>query len=175
MASELSVKGIGERIYVIRGHWVMLDSDLALLYGVETRALNQAVRRNRHRFPDDFMFELSRPEFDFLMSQTVISKADPRGGRRKLPLAFTEQGVAMLSSVLRSKHAVQVNIAIMRSFVRFRELLYTNKDLSIKIDQLERKFVRHDEQFKAVFEAIRQLMSVGSPLVQRRVKGLSDR
>ncbi len=153
----------------------MIDSDLAALYGVETRALNQAVRRNLDRFPTDFMFELTRREFELLISQIVISKIEARGGRQKVPLVFTEQGVAMLSSVLRSKRALQVNIAIMRAFVKLRELLETNKDLAKKIDQLERKFLQHDHQFKAVFEAIRQLMAVGSPLALRRVKGLNDR
>jgi len=153
----------------------MLDSDLATLYGVETRALNQAVRRNLDRFPGDFMFELTRSEFEVLMSQIVISKISARGGRQKVPLVFTEQGVAMLSSVLRSKQAIEVNIAIVRAFVKLRALLDTNKELGKKIDQLESKFLAHDQQFKAVFEAIRQLMAVGSPLPQKRIKGLNDR
>ena len=109
------------------------------------------------------------------MSQIVISKTDPRGGRQKLPLVFTEQGVAMLSSILRSKNAVQVNIAIVRAFVKLREMLETNKDLAKKINQLEQKFLQHDHQFKAVFEAIRQLMAVGSPLTQKKIRGLSGK
>jgi hypothetical protein len=175
MSIELNFKEVGQRIYFVRSHRVMLDSDLAVLYGVETRVLNQAVRRNLDRFPDDFMFELTREEFDFLISQIVTSKTDPRGGRQKIPLVFTEQGVAMLSSVLRSKSAVQVNIAIMRAFVKLREMLETNKDLAKKIDLLERKFIRHDQHLKAVFEAIRQLTAVGSPSSQRKIKGLSDK
>jgi hypothetical protein len=148
----------------------MLDSDLAAMYGVETRALNQAVRRNHDRFPEDFMFETTRAEFEFLMSQFVISKPATRGGRQKRPLVFTEQGVAMLSSVLKSKRAVQVNVAIMRTFVKLREMLESNKELAKKIDRLEGKY---DEQFKVVFDAIRHLMAVGSPPTQRRIKGLA--
>lgn len=170
MSMELSTKEIGQRIYFIRGHRVMLDSDLAVLYGVETRALNQAVRRNIDRFPDDFMFQLTPTEFEFLMSQIVISKTDPRGGRQKLPLVFTEQGVAMLSGVLKSKRAAQVNVAIMRTFVRLRAMLETNAELAKKLDQLERKY---DHQFKAVFEAIRQLMATGLPS-HKRIKGLGE-
>ena len=119
----------------------------------------------------DFMFELTREEFALLMSQIVISKTDPRGGRQKLPLVFTEQGVAMLSGVLKSKQAVRVNVAIMRAFVKMRELLDSNKDLAKKIEQLERKLGHVDAQFKAVFEAIRQLMATGSPLTQKKIKG----
>lgn len=165
---DLSIREIGQRIYFVRGHRVMLDSDLAILYGVETRALNQAVRRNLDRFPDDFMFEVTRPEFEVLMSQFVISKTDPRGGRQKLPLVFTEQGVAMLSTVLRSKRAVQVNIAIMRTFVKIREMLETNKELAKKINQMERKY---DEQFKVVFDAIRQILNPKGP-AKRRPMGI---
>jgi hypothetical protein len=170
--SELSTKEIGQRIYFIRGHRVMLDNDLAELYEVETRALNQAVRRNLGRFPDDFMFQLTRGEFEFLMSQIVISKSDPRGGRQKLPLVFTEQGVAMLSGVLKSTRAVQVNVTIMRTFVKLRAMLETNSELAKKLEQLERKY---DHQFKLVFDAIRQLMDTGLPTTQKKIKGLSGR
>lgn len=172
MSSELSTREIGQRIHFVRGHRVMLDSDLALLYTVELRSLNQAVRRNSDRFPDDFMFQLTEEEYDSLRSQIVISKSGRGHHSKYLPLVFTEQGVAMLSSVLRSKSAVQVNIAIMRAFVKMRELLETNKDLAKKINQLERKLLQHDQNFKVVFEAIRQLMSVGSPLTQKKIKGL---
>lgn len=133
----------------------MLDSDLAELYGVRTEVLNQAVKRNRRRFPEDFMFQLARREAEFLRSQIVISKLG-RGGRRYLPYAFTEQGVAMLSGVLQSERAVQVNIAIMRAFVRLRRILAAHKGLARKLEELER---RYDAQFKAVFDAIRQLMA----------------
>ncbi len=132
----------------------MIDSDLAELYDVTTGALNQALKRNIDRFPEDFAFQLSSEEFAALISQFVISKTG-RGGRRKLPYAFTEQGVAMLSSVLRSKRAVQVNIQIMRAFVRMRQLLVSHKDLMEKIQVMEKKY---DKQFKIVFQAIYQLM-----------------
>jgi hypothetical protein len=145
---------IATKIPFIRGEKVLLDADLALLYGVETRVLNQAVRRNTDRFPSDFMFELTRDEFDGLMSQIVISNKG-RGGRRKLPLAFTEQGVAMLSGILNSPRAVETNIAIMRTFVALRKLMETNKDLAAKIRQLERKY---DQRFKLIFDAIQKLI-----------------
>lgn len=143
-----------KRIYLIRGQRVMLDFDLAELYEVETRALKQAVRRNKGRFPDDFMFELTAQEVALLVSQSVIPRRGKLGGA--VPMAFTEQGVAMLSSVLRSRRAVQVNIAIMRAFVRLREMLLTNVDLAKKLTELEKKY---DAQFKVVFDAIRRLMS----------------
>lgn len=142
------------RILLIRGHKVLLDADLAELYGVPTGRLNEQVRRNRNRFPADFMLELSDEEFAALRSHTAMSKPG-RGGRRHLPFAFTEQGVAMLSSVLRSDQAVQVNIAIMRAFVRLREMLATHRELAQKIEELER---RYDGQFKVIFEAIRALI-----------------
>lgn len=132
-----------------------LDSDLAELYGVTTKAFNQAVKRNAKRFPADFMFQLTAEEADALRSQFVTSNKG-RGGRRYAPYAFTEQGVAMLSSVLNSERAIEVNIAIMRAFVRLRELLSSHKDLARKLDELERKY---DARFQIVFEAIRQLMT----------------
>jgi len=147
---------IEKTILLIRGQKVMLDADLAALYEVETRTLVQAVKRNAKRFPGDFMFELSQEEFDGLRSQSVISKSEGRGGRRYLPYAFTEQGVAMLSSVLRSERAVYVNIEIMRAFVRLRQILSSNVELARKLETLEKKY---DAQFKVVFDAIRQLMT----------------
>jgi ORF6N domain len=146
---------IEHAILVVRDEKVMLDRDLAALYGVETRALVQAVRRNRERFPDDFMFQLSKEELDNLRSQTVISSSG-WGGRRYPPYAFTEHGVAMLSSVLRSQRAVRVNIEIMRAFIRLRQTLASNRDLARRLDELE---ARYDAQFGAVFDAIRQLMA----------------
>ena len=137
----------------------MLDSELAALYGVQTRVLNQAVRRNADRFPDDFMFELARDEFDDLKSHFVTSSSNNYGGRRKLPLAFTEQGVAMLSSVLNSPRAVQVNIAIMRAFVNMRKLVATNDEISRKLSAVEKKLGEHDGHFKQVFAAIRAMMA----------------
>jgi hypothetical protein len=164
----LSAKMIARRIHLIRDHRVMLDSDLADLYGVSTAALNQQVKRNRSRFPKDFAFRLTPEEFDGLMSQIVISKPR-RGGRRKLPWVFSEHGVAMLSSVLRSERAVQVNIAIMRTFVRLREMLSGHKELLIRLDSIERNLTQHDKHFKVVFDAIRKLMEPPSGPLKRRI------
>lgn len=162
---------IERRIYLIRGQRVMLDRDLAELYGVTTAALNQAVKRNSDRFPRDFMFQLDKAEFEDWISQIVISNPGLRMGARRHPLAFTEQGVAMLSSVLRSKRAIQVNIAIMRAFVTFREMLATHKDLADKLAELEQ---RYDEKFRVVFDAIRQLMAEPAFDEQRRQIGFSS-
>jgi hypothetical protein len=145
---------IERAILLIRGQKVMLDEDLAALYGVQTGALNRAVKRNITRFPADFMFPLSPDEFDNLKCQ--FGRARSWGGRRTPPFAFTEQGVAMLSSVLRSERAVQVNVEIMRAFVRLRELIASHTDLQRRLDELEQKY---DAQFKQVFDAIRQLMA----------------
>lgn len=144
-----------QSIYLIRDQRVILDRDLAALYQIPTKALKQAVRRNRERFPNDFMFVLNKRELDFWRSQFVTSKED-RQGLRYAPMAFTEQGVAMLSSVLNSTRAVQVNIAIMRAFVRLRQIVASSTQLADKLDELEKKY---DHQFKVVFDAIRQLMS----------------
>jgi hypothetical protein len=151
----IPVERIEKAILLIRGHKVMLDRDLAELYGVPTKVLNQSVRRNLKRFPDDFMFQLSQEELENWRSQMVTSNSASRMALRRPPYAFTEQGVAMLSSVLHSDRAVAVNIAIMRAFVHLREILATHKDLARKLEELERKY---DTQFRAVFEAIRQLM-----------------
>jgi hypothetical protein len=173
----LKPENVAQLVFFIRGEKVLLDADLAMLYGVEPRVLNQAVARNRKRFPADFMFQVSASEYDALTSQIVISDKDDargapalrsqiviskkgRGGRRYRPYAFTEQGVAMLSSVLRSARAVEVNIAIMRTFVQLRRLMDTNRDLARKIEALERKY---DEQFAVVFEAIKQLITPPEP------------
>jgi hypothetical protein len=146
---------VERRILLLRGERVMLDEDLAALYEVETRSLVQAVKRNHERFPADFMFQLTDAEAAILRSQSGIS-SDAHGGRRYLPYAFTEQGVAMLSSVLRSERAVHVNIEIMRAFVRLRAMLAGNADLARKLGALEKKY---DAQFKMVFDAIRELMT----------------
>jgi hypothetical protein len=151
---------IEKSIFLIRGQKVMLDNDLAELYQVPTKVLNQAVRRNEDRFPADFMFQLTHEEFTVLRSQIVTLESGRGRHRKYLPHAFTEQGVAMLSSVLRSKRAIRVNIEIMRAFVRLREILATHKDLSAKLETLERKY---DAQFKVVFDAIRQLMTPPEP------------
>jgi hypothetical protein len=190
VAITLKPENLARFVFFIRGEKVMLDSDLARLYGVEARALNQAVARNRKRFPADFMFQLMPGEYESLRSQTVISKKGGttddlsqsvmsslrrrdqrlrsqivtskkgRGGRRFRPYAFTEQGVAMLSSVLRSSRAVEVNIAIMRTFVQLRRLMDTNRDLARKIEALEKKY---DEQFAVVFDAIKELIAPPEP------------
>ena len=146
---------VAGNILFLRGTRVLLDSDLAKLYGVRTAALNQAVQRNRERFPEDFMFQLNQKEVEALRSQFGTSKNQGRGGRRYAPYAFTEQGVAMLSSVLRSSRAVQVNIAIMRTFVRLREMLATNQKLRHKIEEMEK---RYDAKFQVVFAAIESML-----------------
>lgn len=154
------VEMIERRIYLVRGHKVMLDSDLAEMYGVATKVLLQAVKRNLKRFPEDFMFQLNYQDVAALRSQIVTLKTG-RGQHRKYPpYVFTEQGVAMLSSVLNSERAVQVNIAIMRVFVKLREMIASHKDLVKRLDDLEKKY---DAQFKVVFDAIRQLMSPAVP------------
>ena len=145
---------IERTILALRGHKVLLDSDLAAMYGVETKVLNQAVKRNLERFPEDFLFQLIPKEAEFLRSQTVTLKSGRGSHRKYLPYAFTEQGVAMLSSVLRSPQAVQVNIEIMRAFVRLRQMLEQNAELARKLEVLEQKY---DGQFKIIFDAIREL------------------
>ena len=162
LAASVSPSTIESRIHLIRGFRVMLDRDLAELYGVDTGDLNQAVARNAARFPADFAFQISPEEVTNLISQSVISSF--HGGRRKPVRIFTEQGVAMLSSVLKSRRAVAVNVAIMRAFVHLRELLASHKDLARRIDELEQKY---DGNFAAVFDAIRGLMSPPADEVRR--------
>ncbi len=153
---------IQQRILVVRERHVMLDEDLARLYGIETRSLVQQVTRNRERFPPDFMFRLTKDEAATLRSQSVISK-EGRGGRRYAPYVFSEQGVAMLSSVLRSKRAVAVNIAIMRAFVELRRAAVSDTAITRRLEELERetnaKLGQHDKQLDAIFQALRQLIS----------------
>ena len=156
LMSRLRVEDIPQRILTIRGHRVMLDVDLAELYGVATKRLNEAVRRNAARFPEDFMFQLAAGEAESLRSQFATSNG--RGGRRYLPYAFTEQGVAMLSSVLNSKRAILVNVAIMRAFVRLRETVGAHREFARTLEELERKYAEHDTQIKGIFDAIRALM-----------------
>ena len=153
MKALIPVEMIEKKILLIRGEKVMLDADIAELYGVETKMLVRAVKRNIDRFPSDFMIQLNRKEFENLRFQFGTSSR--WGGRRYLPYAFTEQGVAMLSSVLNSERAVKVNIEIMRAFVRLRQMLASNAELAHKLDALEKKY---DHQFKVVFDAIKQLM-----------------
>lgn len=155
IAAEVTAR-IERSVVLLRGQRVLLDETLAELYGVPVKALNQAVKRNIGRFPDDFMFQLTGVEGANLRSQTVTSKTAGHGGRRSEPYAFTEQGVAMLSSVLRSEQAVRVNIEIMRAFVRMRRVMQEHAELAKKLSQLERKY---DGQFRLVFDAIRDLMT----------------
>jgi len=152
MPNLISAESITNKIFVIRGKRVMLDSDLAMLYGVSTKRLNEQVRRNKKRFPEDFMFQLTKEEVNFLRSQNATSK---RGGRRYLPNVFTQEGVAMLSSALNSERAIMVNIQIMRAFAQLRRMLLTNRDLRRKIEEMEKKY---DKQFAVVFQAIKQLL-----------------
>ncbi len=151
----MQLANIETKIYEIRGLKVMLDFDLAELYEVETRALNQAVKRNIKRFPDDFMFQLNKAEWGTLRSQSVTSKTEKRGGTQKLPYAFTEQGVSMLSGILTSDKAIEVNISIMRAFVFIRQYALTHRDLTTELQELENKY---DLQFKDVYEAINFLL-----------------
>ena len=157
---------IESKILLIRGKKVMLDKDLAMLYGVTTRDLNKAVNRNMDRFPGDFTFLLTRKEVMNLMFHFGTSSW---GGTRKLPRVFTEHGILMLSSVLKSKRAIQVNIAIMRVFVKLKEMVITHKDLMYKLAEMERKIERHDEDICSIFEAIRQLMEPPPEKPKRRI------
>lgn len=168
MAMPVSADRLVQSIHAVRGHKVMLDADLAELYGVPTKALVQAVKRNQGRFPVYFVFQLTDQEVAVLRSQIVTSNARPvgRGGRRTAPYAFTEQGVAMLSSVLRSERAVQVNVEIMRAFVRLRDLIGNNRELAKRLNDLESHY---DRQFKVVFDAIRELMASPQPALKRRI------
>ncbi len=158
MPDIIPIERIASMIYLIRDIRVMLDRDLAALYGVETKALKQAVRRNIKRFPKDFMFELTKEEFKNWRSQFVTSNRDKKGLRYS-PMAFTEQGMAMLSSVLNSDRAIQVNIQVMRAFTKLREMLSTHEDLRRKGEAMERKY---DRQFKVVFDAIKKLIDIES-------------
>jgi hypothetical protein len=169
--APITATRIEDSILLLRGHKVLLDSTLADLYGVETRVLIQAVQRNRGRFPTDFMFQITKQEVTNLRSQIVISSW---GGRRYSPFAFTEQGVAMLSSVLNSPQAIGINIEIMRAFVRLRELISTNKELSRKLDELERKVSTHDKAIAGLFTAIRELATPAPPKPARRIGFVTD-
>lgn len=154
---KLPAKVVEQKIYIIRNQKVMLDHDLAQLYGVDTFRLNEAVKRNKRRFPPDFMFQLTSQENSLLTSQIAISKKG-RGGRRTSPFVFTEQGVAMLSSVLNSERAIQVNIAIMRTFVELRHLGAFNSELAHRIDELEKGLIKHDTEIETIFRALRKLI-----------------
>ena len=172
-ASLVQTERVEKLILIIRGHKVLLDSDLAVLYGVETKVLNQAVRRNRDRFPSDFMFQLTADEVAELNRSQIVTGPQKHRDPRFRPYAFSEQGVAMLSSVLRSKQAVAVNIEIMRAFVRLREMLASNRAISEKLVELERHVATHDRQIHTIFEAIRQLIS--PPKTEQRQIGFQPK
>ena len=153
---DVSVQFVERRIYLIRSHKVMIDEDLAELYGVSTKRLNEQVRRNHKRFPDDFMFQLTKEEAEILKSQFAISRSS-HGGRRSPPYVFTEHGVAMLSSVLNSERAIEVNITIVRAFIRLRQLLESNEELNRKFAAVMRKLSTHDKYFQVVFSELKKM------------------
>jgi len=155
MNEIIPIDEIQQRILVIRGHRVMMDADLAIIYGVTTKRLNEQVKRNLKRFPSDFMFQLNEEEFENMRSHFATSRW---GGRRYLPYAFTEHGAIMLANVLNSPSAVEASIQVVRAFVKLRELLSTNKELAGKLSQLEGKLEQHDEEIQIIFKAIRKLM-----------------
>ena len=159
MSELVSIEAVVSKIFFIRGVRVLLDKDLADLYGVETRVLNQAVKRHKKRFPKDFIFQLSKSEYDFLISQFVTSKKSGRGGVRKMPHAFTEQAVAMLSGILNSDRAIAVNIQIMRTFTKLRHMISDNEDLRQELAELREQT---DERFQIVFETLDQLLIMDS-------------
>ncbi|MBU1871645.1 MAG: ORF6N domain-containing protein [Candidatus Omnitrophica bacterium] len=166
MSHKVSIEIIATKILEIRGKKVMLDKELAQLYGVATRDLNKAVKRNIKRFPEDFMYQLTKEEIANLKFHFGTSSW---GGTRKLPFVFTEQGVAMLSSVLNSERAIKVNIQIMRAFVKLKELLLTHKDLAIKLKELEKKYINHDKKITMIFEAIKQLLQPEPAKQKKRI------
>lgn len=168
--NAVSVEVVATKILFIRSKKVMLDRDLAQLYGVSVKVLIQAVKRHKNRFPSDFMYQLTREEVANLKSQFVTSSW---GGRRKLPHVFTEQGIAMLSSVLNSERAIQVNIAIMRAFVKLKEFLLTHKELADKVAELEQKFGVHDKSIQVIFETIKKLLEP-PPVEEKRITGFAQ-
>ncbi|MEO8086178.1 MAG: ORF6N domain-containing protein [Bacteroidota bacterium] len=165
----ISDKKIIEKNYLVRGQKIMIDRDLALLYNVQTKVLKQAAKRNRERFPDDFMFEMSRQEFQNWRSQFVTSKSKDKMGLRYSPYCFTEQGVAMLSSVLKSKKAIEVNIQIIRIFTRMRRAIASHKDILLKLSELEKKVSKNDKEIHVIFEALKQL--IPQPITERKRMG----
>jgi len=159
----ISEQTIIDRVYNIRRQKIMLDKDLAEIYGVQTFRLNESVKRNPSRFPSDFMFQLNQGEFESLISQNAISNNKGRGGTRKLPFAFTEHGVAMLSSVLNSETAIQVNIQVIRVFTKMKQLLLDNKELFLKIEKIERKLTEHDTDLQNIFIILKKLLQAPEP------------
>jgi hypothetical protein len=171
--SMIPQEAIIQKIYLIRKLKVMLDHDLAAIYGVETKVLKQAVRRNLTRFPDDFMFEMTTEEHQFLRSQNVTSKTEQRGGSRYLPFCFTEQGIAMLSSILKSERAISVNIHIIRAFVRLRTLLLDTTSLQLEIDRIKKKLENQDKNMEIVFRYLDELISSQKNLEPRKGIGIN--
>ena len=165
-------EGIQERILFIRDQRVLLDVELAALYGVTTKRLNEQVKRNRERFPEDFMFQLTKVEFEILKSQSVISSWG--GLRRATPYAFTEQGVAMLSAVLKSKRAVETNILIVRAFIKLREMLQSHKDIMVEIEKIKREQNKHGEKISAIIDVINKFLTPPKELRKQKI-GFSDR
>jgi hypothetical protein len=168
MPPNRKVDNVERAIYLIRGQRIMLDSDLAAIYGTSTMRLNEQFRRNRKRFPDDFAFVLTREEFARLISQIAISKKG-RGGRRKLPIAFTEHGAIMLASVLNSDVAVQASVRVVRAFVRLREMVSANAQLATKLAELERRLDSHDEAIVDLFATLRRLLEPAEPTTKREI------
>ncbi len=164
---------IMNKIYMIRGQKVMIDRDLAELYGVETKVLKQAVRRNTERFPEDFMFEMNKEEVENWRSQMVTSNSGDKMGLRYSPFCFTEQGVTMLSCILKSKRAITINIQIIRIFTKLREMIIAHKDILLKLEQLEKKVTGHDQNIQMIFEALKQLLN--PPQMPRRRIGFRRR
>jgi hypothetical protein len=167
MASDRKVASIESAIYLLRGQRVMLDSDLAAIYGTTTMRLNEQFKRNRKRFPDDFAFVLTREEFTILISQNAISRS--HGGRRTLPIAFTEHGAIMLASVLNSEIAVQASVRVVRAFVRLREMVAANSQLAAKLQELERRLDSYDEGIANLFAALKQLLEPSEPTKRREI------
>jgi hypothetical protein len=165
---QINDQFIASKIYLIRNQKVMIDRDLAALYGVETKRLKEAVKRNLDRFPEDFMFEMTSDELDNWRSQNASSNSI-KMGLRYSPFCFTEQGVAMLSSVLNSKEAIQVNVRIIRLFTKMREMLITHKDILLKLEQIEKKVSGHDDEIRLIFNALKQLLQ--QPVPERRPVG----
>jgi hypothetical protein len=168
VTSHRRIANLESAIHLIRGQRVMLDSDLATIYGVSTRQLNQQLKRNRDRFPDDFAFQLRREEYRTLMSQIVTSK-EGRGGRRKLPWVFTEHGAIMLASVLNSEIAVQASVRVVRAFVRLREMVAANAQLAAKLEELERRLDSHDTAIADLFATLKRLLEPSEPTKRREI------
>jgi hypothetical protein len=160
---SISDESIINKIYIVRGQKIMIDRDLASLYKVETKRLKEAVRRNIERFPEDFMFEMSTDDFENWRTQFASSNSSDKMGLRYPPYCFTEQGVTMLSCVLNSQQAIAVNIQIIRIFTRMREMLLTNKDILLKLEQLERKVGKHDEDIQLIFQCLKKLLNPTQP------------